>query len=89
MAVGARPADVLRLILRQGLSCALVGVGIGLLASMGLARVIGRLLYGVSPTDLPTYAAVSVLWLSVALTACYLPARRAARVDPTVTLRYE
>jgi predicted permease len=89
MAVGAQPADVLRLVLGQGLSCALIGVGIGLLASMALMRVMAQLLYGVSPTDLPTYAAVSALWISVAFVACYIPARRAAQVDPTVALRYE
>jgi putative ABC transport system permease protein len=71
------------------LALTLLGVGIGLVASVGLARAMARLLYGVSPTDPLTYAAVSLLWLSVACAACYLPARRAARVDPTVALRYE
>lgn len=89
MALGAQPSDVLRMVLRQGLALTLVGVGIGLAASVGLARAMARLLYGVSPTDLPTYAAVSLLWLTVAFAACYLPARRAAHVDPTVALRYE
>jgi predicted permease len=89
MAIGAQPADVLRMVLRQGLALTLVGVGIGLAVSVGLARAMARLLYGVSPTDPPTYAAVSVLWLAVAFAACYLPARRASRVDPTVALRYE
>jgi len=89
MAIGAQPSDVLRMVLRQGLALTLVGVGLGLAASVGLARAMARLLYGVSPTDLPTYAAVSLLWLAVAFAACYLPARRAARVDPTVALRYE
>jgi predicted permease len=87
MAIGAQPADVLRMVLRQGLGLTLVGVGIGLAASVGLARAMARLLYSVSPTDPPTYAAVTVLWLAVASAACYLPARRAARVNPTVALR--
>jgi predicted permease len=89
MAVGAQPADVSRMVLRQGMGLTLLGVGIGLAASAGLARAMTRLLYGVSPTDPATYAAVSVLWLTVAFAACYLPARRAARVDPTVALRCE
>jgi putative ABC transport system permease protein len=89
MAIGAQPADVLRMVLRQGLALTLVGVGVGLAASVGLARAMARLLYGVSPTDLPTYAAVTVLWLAIASAACYLPARRAARVNPTVALRYD
>jgi putative ABC transport system permease protein len=89
MAIGAQPADVSRMVLRQGLGLTLVGVGIGLAASVGLARAMARLLFGVSPTDPATYAAVSLAWLMVALGACYLPARRAARVDPAVALRDE
>ena len=89
MAIGAQPSDVSRMILRQGLALTLVGVGIGLLVSVALARAMARLLYAISPTDPPTYAAVSLLWLAVACAACYLPARRAARVDPAVSLRDE
>jgi ABC-type antimicrobial peptide transport system permease subunit len=89
MAVGAQPSAVVRLILRRGLEVTLVGVAIGLAASVGLARTMARLLFGVSPTDPATYAAVTLVWLAVALAACYLPARRAARIDPTVALRHE
>jgi predicted permease len=89
MAIGAQPADVRRMVLRQGLALTAVGVGVGLALSVVVARALARLLYGVSPTDLPTYLSVSLVWLAVAATACYLPARRAARVDPAVALRYE
>jgi putative ABC transport system permease protein len=89
MAVGAQPGDVLRLILRQGLALTLTGAAIGWLLAVLLARALTKMLYGVSPTDLPTYAAVSLVWLAVGLAACYLPAQRAARVDPAVALRYE
>ena len=89
MALGARPGEVRRMILRQGLGLTLVGVAVGLAASVVVARAMARLLFGVSPTDLVTYAAVSTLWLAVACAACYWPARRAARVDPTIALRHE
>jgi len=89
MAIGARSADVFQLILRQGLGVTLIGIAIGLVLSAGIARVMAKLLYGVSPTDPPTYAAVALLWLLVATAACYLPARRAANVDPTESLRHE
>ena len=89
MAIGAQPADLLRMVLRQGLGLTLVGVGIGLTAAAGLTRGMSRLLFGVSPTDPATYAAVSLVWVAVAAMACYFPARRAARVDPSVALRDE
>ena len=89
MAVGAQPGDVLRLILRQGLGLTLAGAVIGALLAVLLGRALVRMLYGVSPTDLPTYAAAILVWIAVGLAACYLPARRAAAVDPGVALRYE
>jgi macrolide transport system ATP-binding/permease protein len=89
MAVGAQSGDVFRLILRQGLSTTLIGIAIGLVLSVAIARLMTKLLYGVSPTDFVTYAAVASLWLLVATAACYLPARRASNVDPMEVLRNE
>jgi predicted permease len=89
MAIGAQPGDVLRLILRQGLGLALAGAALGWLLAVLLGRALSRMLYGVSPTDLPTYTAVTLVWIAVGLAACYLPARRASRVDPGIALRYE
>ena len=89
MAVGAQSSDVFRLILRQCLGSTLIGIAIGLVLSAAIVRLMANLLYGVSPTDPATYTAVSLLWLLVAVAACYLPARRAARVDPMSVLRTE
>jgi putative ABC transport system permease protein len=89
MALGARRGDVVRLILGQGLPLVLLGACIGFIAALGLTRVLESLLYGVTAHDPATFAAVSALLVLVALAACYLPARRAARVDPLTALRIE
>jgi len=89
VALGARPGDVLRMILGQGMRTILIGLAIGLLASLGLTRAMGSLLFGVTAGDPVTFATVILLLVAAALLACYIPAHRAAKVDPMVALRYE
>ncbi len=89
VALGAQRADIFRLVIRQGMTLTLIGVGVGLVISAVLARLVANLLYGVSPTDLITYASTALIWILVALAACYLPALRAARVQPMAALRWE
>jgi putative ABC transport system permease protein len=89
MALGAQPSDVLRLAVGQGLRLVLIGTVFGLLGAFILTRAIARLLYGVSAADPATYAAIFVLLLSVAVLACFVPARRATKVDPLTALRAE
>ncbi|MGC1544611.1 MAG: ABC transporter permease [Candidatus Acidiferrales bacterium] len=89
IALGAQRSDVLRLMLGEGMKMALVGVAIGAVVALGLTHLMVKMLFGVSATDPLTFAAVSVVLSAVALVACYVPARRAMRVDPIVALRYE
>jgi putative ABC transport system permease protein len=89
MALGAQTADVLKLVVRNGMVLAVAGVAIGLAGAFALTRLMTKLLFGVTPTDVLTFAAVSALLIVVALLACYIPARRASKVDPLVALRYE
>jgi len=89
MALGAQRRDVLSLVIGQGLKLVLIGAVLGIVAALALTRVIQSLLYGVKPTNPPTFTAVLLLLVGVALLACWLPARHAAKVDPMEALRYE
>jgi putative ABC transport system permease protein len=89
IALGAQRGDVFKLVVGQGLVLALVGIALGAVGAFALTRLIAGLLYGVSPTDGPTFVMVSLIVSAVAFLACYLPARRATKVDPLVALRYE
>jgi putative ABC transport system permease protein len=89
MALGAQPLDILKMILRQGTVVTLTGALVGLTASFALTRVTKSLLFGVSATDPATFAAIALLIATIALGACYLPARRATKVDPMIALKCE
>jgi putative ABC transport system permease protein len=89
MAIGARPRDVFAMILGHGMKLTLIGVVIGLALAFAATRLMGTMLFGVAPTDLTTFSVISVLLISVAALACYLPGRRATKVEPTISLRYE
>jgi putative ABC transport system permease protein len=89
MAVGAQKVDVLRLVLGQGLLLTLAGLALGIAASLALTRYLKSVLFGVTATDVLTYAAVALLLCLVSLVACYIPARRATKIDPMMALRHE
>jgi len=89
IAVGAEKADILRLILKHGMRMTLAGTALGLLGTLAISRVLTSQLFGVTATDPLTFIGVACLLTLVALVACYIPARRATRVDPLVALRYE
>ena len=89
MAIGARPLDVFKMILGHGMKLALIGIGFGLALAFGVTRFMATLLFGVEPTDATTFGGITAILIAVALLACYLPGRRATKVEPTISLRYE
>jgi putative ABC transport system permease protein len=89
MALGARGADVLALVVKQGMRLTGLGIGIGLVGAFGLTRLMKTLLFGIGAADPLTYVAIAGLLATIALLACWLPARRATKVDPMIALRYE
>lgn len=89
LAIGALPREVVTLMTRQGMKLAGLGLGIGLIAALGLAQLLARVLYQVSPFDLQSFVSISVVLLLVGFIACWLPARRATKVDPMIALRCE
>jgi putative ABC transport system permease protein len=89
MALGARGEDVVRLLSRQGMKLVAIGLGLGLAAAWIMTRFIASLLYGVSATDAPTFLLVAASLVPITWLACYLPARRATRIDPMLALRHE
>lgn len=89
MAIGARPVDVFKMILGGGMKLALIGVALGLAGAFALTRLMATMLFGVAPTDAVTFGGISILLVTVALLACYLPGRKATKVEPTISLRYE
>ena len=89
MAIGARPLDVFKMIMGHGMKLALIGVARGLVGEFALTRLMATMLFGVEPTDATTFASISILLITIALLACYLPGRRATKVEPTISLRYE
>ena len=89
LALGAAPRDILRLMIGQGMKLTAIGVAIGAIGAIAVTRLMSSLLFAVAPTDLVTFAASAIALTLVALLACFLPARRATKVDPLVALRYE
>jgi len=89
MALGSETSRVIRMVIREGLALSGLGVAMGIGYAIAMTRVMSGLLFGIAPTDPLTYAALSLLLITVTVVACYIPARRASRVDPLVALRHE